>query len=202
MDVLTGLPIDPGTAPAPDAVRDSPAPREADVAGLLGDLADEWRFFNHGALYSYGRFDADPLAELDVPVRLLRLRQPTFQGLGRSFGNVLLMTPSESWDRVFDQLRLIGIWDPETPAYREVRAVPVTLADPGYLAMAVTPSRIPRIDVTAFGFVGSDQTIDFQDGAGPFDPIRVVRRGPCDVCVRIRDAILAGTSDPLGVARC
>jgi hypothetical protein len=198
MNASGSLPRSQGITPAGDVVRDSaPLPVVSRDVGLLGELAGDWRFFNHGALYRDGKLDADPIAELDVPVRVLKLARPVFEGIGRTFGHALLMTPAQYWPDLLQHLRTIAMLTPDGSCYREARAIDLQITDPAVHAAAVIPVPVPRLHVVAFGFVGSDVTVDFEVLPDPRLPARAITLPPCPACVAILAAYRAGKPDPL-----
>lgn len=64
------------------------------------ELMDEWSFFNHGALFSFGGFQSDPLADwMDSLGKVVPVQQFQYQTV--CFRNLPGMTPQGvSWDRV------------------------------------------------------------------------------------------------------
>lgn len=187
-----------GIAAAGEALRDTPPlPVTACSAGLLGDLAAEWCFFNHGGLYRDGRLDADPLAELAAPLRVFRLPRLVVTGVGPVFGHALLATPRQAWPRVREHLATVALLTPDFSCYRESRAIPITLVDPLAWRQATPPDPLPRLAVTIFGFVGSDYSLDFVTPDDPRQPVLATRRDPCAACRAILAAYRVGRLDPL-----
>jgi hypothetical protein len=187
------------------------------VAGSLGDMADDWKFFSVGCIYTYGNLDYDIISEFtqthadkDCAVMTLYASNPIFSGMcppgwpdpDRKIEHELRAIPVEYWDEMRDHIAGVGLVDRRRSRYAQATVVPdLEIVDFLALKKPAAGPRPPTVKITAFGIDGTHHRVGFASRTtGPRDTAAVVKLPIRTETVRVGRAILTGDFRPLAAS--
>jgi hypothetical protein len=147
-------------------------------SATLADLLRDYAAFNHGAFFTHGRLDVDPVADFvtkhpdaDVMAMPTTFDQPLFRGLaapGRQPGpplawdRTLFFIERRFWDSLRAHLTTCGWIDRRRRTYG--RAVRQVLPIIDFLALAraiVLPAPLPTVEIDVFGVDATNVHVQF-----------------------------------------
>ena len=184
------------------------------ATATLNDLANEYVFFNHGALFTYGEMRVDPAQEYCVEnkceVQLLVTPKPVFRGVSNGkkefqhWDHSLLAVPTDHWLGISRMLIESGILDLANQKFHKAYYKPVKIVDWISVEQHTAMDAWPTLRVALFGLDGNKQFIKVTDsdigGADkkPSAP-RLVIRPPNPEAVSFADAIFGDHPRPYDV---
>ena len=180
----------------------------------LTDLADEWHFFTHGALFAFAEFkypDEDPIADWYVgqPRETVILNQPfakpVFEGLDRpthipglSWNHIVCAVRKEWWQSLFEFLGGVCSVNSHTDAFYSVFSGDITILDPGMVdRYSVLHPNLPQVTVTVFCVDGNRNRWEVRPPAVPTAPPRFVKMPPTAAAKALADAAMSGDIEAL-----
>lgn len=194
------------------------APRAASSPFTLHDLAGEWAFFNHGALFAFAGFEdphKDPVGDwfnsihpqpeylkqaferkvfegLDVPAYLgPRSRETTWN-------HVICGIRKDYWPHLLEYVAGVVAHDPRQRRYYQIFYGELQVLDPGYVERySLVQPDLPRIPVTVFCVDGSHRRWEFQLPVNPLAPPAIIELPPRPEVKRIAEALDRGDTQPL-----
>lgn len=158
----------------------------------LTELAQDFHFFNHGALFTYGGLKfphEDPLNDWHAlqPAGTLLVKEPfqakLFDGLSTladksTWDHVICAVRHEDWHNLWTFLCGTAIADREQHKYREVFSGDVSMVDPVLIErFSVFQTPMSRIPVTVFCIDGNDARWEVS-APTLLEPARFVQRPP------------------------
>ena len=188
----------PSTVQAIPSVASGPLARlRAGGRFRLAELAPELAFFTTAALHTYGRLDADPVAEyLELNpgvdgVGVHDFDRPVLDGLpqadagGVPWRHRLFFCPREVWPGLLAHLAGVAISDRVRRVYAKAEPQVCTLSDPEL--------PLSRVHATCFGLDSSRGLIRWEDRHGPACTVRpaVVVEAPRPETVALAKALFA-----------
>ena len=181
---------------------------------VLSELAAEWHFFNHGALFTYTALQEDPVGEwyCTRPRGTHVMRQPykvpIFSGLNKqiagavTWDHVICGVHKEDWQSLFEFLGGVAVMD-ET-SFCQVFSRDVTVRDPGFVDLHnVVHPGMPTISVTLFCINGDKAQWDIQPyrTIGALDRPTFVRQPPQSEIISLAKAVRGGDIEQLQHAK-
>jgi hypothetical protein len=186
------------------------APLRHSTAVSLSDLAVDYAFFTHGALFTWGGFDTDPLqdiinesslevvvAVLDYPVMLFsNIYVPNKHSSEFAVWNRrLLATPHKHFSTISHALAQVAGVDRVRKRFMRTFAQQVKVFDPVImLKPGVVPSPLPTIDVVAYGVDATDCHRSFSDvNVGQGVAVKLMPLPVRPETVELAEKVLSGT---------
>jgi len=170
----------------------------------LSEMAKEWHFFNHGAIFTYTNMEQDPVSEWYAAqppgTKVMRqpFKKPIFEGLdkqtlpGLTWNNVVCAVTKDAWPSLFEHLGGVAILDHQTQEYFQVFSGDIEILDPVLAERySVFQPGIPRIKITVFCIDGSKNRWEVRDN-GVGSPLKFVRMPPRPEVVEMGKVVLAG----------
>jgi len=170
----------------------------------LSEMAEEWHFFNHGAIFTYTNMQHDPVAEWYAQQRpgtkLMRqpFKKPVFQGLdketlrGLPWNNVVCAVGHDAWPSLSEHLGGVAILDHKAEEYFQVFSGDLEILDPVLAERySVFHPDIPKITITVFCVDGSKNRWEVVDMGIPTPP-RFIRRPPRQEVIDMGKVVLKG----------
>jgi len=179
-------------------------PGKATLTGLL----QQYAFFSHGAFFTYGGFDCDPLQDYlqtvmpGCTVQMILLARPYLRGVvpdgwqGLPFDHLLFACPHAAWHELGPWLR--GVSAADRVRKRFVRATSQVSIGLDLLALErliVVPATLPTIPITLYGVDATDKHLAFSLRADHTGAIATVRRPINPETLQMGRAILGEDPD-------
>lgn len=183
----------------------------------LSELAEDWHFFNHGALFTYGGMPypkQDPVADwfaqqpkgaevimqpfkrmliegLDAPLNVVNAANLTW-------GHVVMAVRHEFWDSLFAYLGGVATVDYKQKKYAQTFSGDIQMLDPVLAEHAglLDPS-VPQITLTVFCVDTNTDRWEIRPPRTAVACPRFVRVPPRDEVVQLGRAVLSGELDEL-----
>jgi len=149
-----------------DGQEHTPAPIQRSKFAL-SEMADDWHFFNHGAMFAYCGMaypEVDPVSdwfaqqEKGTEVLMQPFKTPVFEGLespihvsGLMWNNVICAVRHEDWPSLLGFLGGVATVDNDKELFAQVFTGDIQIQDPVLVERySVMRPGIPRITVTVF----------------------------------------------------
>tara|TARA_Y100001973_G_C5204622_1_gene340539 strand:- start:2771 stop:3415 length:645 start_codon:yes stop_codon:yes gene_type:complete len=139
----------------------------------LSTLSEEYVFFNHGALFSYGELPVDPAEEYILEnrtnLRLVMSSDVLFPGLSggnteyKAWEYALVLAPLTDWDGLMDTLLQTAIMNRGTKTFFRTYGRLLLVND--WLQSPIISSN-NQVQVTIFGLDGNKQFVGFKEHTG------------------------------------
>jgi hypothetical protein len=162
----------------------------------LSTLSEEYVFFNHGALFSYGEMRIDPaeeyIAEHRTPLRLVLSPDTLFEGLSngdkefQAWEHALVLVPKADWQGMASILLQTAIVNRDTKSLFRPYARELLIHD--WLQSSIATSAA-QISAVLFGLDGNKSYIGFEEKAGR---MCVQRARPRRETIRFAKKLLRG----------
>ena len=154
-------PIDKDDPPIP--------PLEFPTSGTLGDQAEEYVFFNHGALFTYAGMEVDPVREYALKssckLRFVVADKPFFRNVSAGkkefehWDYSMLAAPISHWEDLSMWLVEAGVLDRTRKAFYKAYYMTVETVDWKNVANQGVLTEWPMIKVALFGLDGNKSFI-------------------------------------------
>ena len=173
----------------------------------LAQMALEVAFFTHGALFTYGGFDFDPVRDfveghpgcaigaVEVPFVLFAGLEP--QGwTGNPFNRLLFTCPHPFWTQLSGFLRGVSAADRIRRRFVRATTHQIEVVDAVAMSRIVTaPARLPCIPVTAVGVDATDVHLAFSQRPDREGQVGLVFRPRNPQTLQMARAILGDDPD-------
>lgn len=175
----------------------------------LSDLADEWHFFNHGALFCFCGMEYpknDPVADwyeqqpIGTDIIQQQFKSLLFEGLslpirpGRlTWGHVVCACHNEYWDSLSNFLGGVAVVDHKNKLYAQTFAGDIAIADPVLVERySILRPDIPRVTITMFCADTNKSRWEVRPPLTPLSRPTFVRMDPRPEVIRMGRAVLSG----------
>jgi len=178
-------------------------------AYLLSDLADDYAFFNHGALFAFSEFsdpEEDPVNDwyAGMPQGTALIKQPfskpVFSGIsapcfdGRlTWDNVICAVSKDSWKSLFPFLCGVVAHNPRKKSFYKVFSMQASVLDPGEVErFGLLHPDVRRVNVTVFCVSGNKAHWELMEPVSMTATPRMVRQPPKPDVVELADKVFSG----------
>lgn len=181
----------------------------SDAKFALHEMADDWHFFNHGALFEYTTIDTDPVgdwyAQQEPGTRVIRtpFKRPVIEGLTRPtalgvpWGHVICGVRNHDWEDLFPFLGGVVALDSKDKDYFQLFSGDIEIVDPGEAQRhSVWSLDLPKITVTVFCVDGMKDRWQVTPSVGGMPP-RFYRVDPRQEVIDMGQAVLSGDMEHL-----
>jgi len=188
----------------------------ADMKFMAADYAEEWHFFNHGALFAFAGLTTDPVADwfAQQPEGMEVLMQPykreLFEGLagdnavqalsprGVPWSNVLCAVRKEFWESLWLTVGGVAVVDRPAQVYSQVFSGDIEMLDPGEVERhTILQPGVRTITVTVFCVDGNKARWEIRPAASAAGVPRFVQVPPRPEVVSMGRAVLSGDLEHL-----
>lgn len=193
-------------------------PKTASTPFTLFDLAEEWAFFNHGALFKFAGFEdphKDPVSDWlnSQPTQPTYIKQAferkIFDGIdspaylgprsrATTWEHVICGVRKEQWPALLDYVAGVVAYDAKKQQYYQVFFGEMQVLDPGYVERySLMHPKLPHIPVTLFCVESGRRRWEFQYPVNPVGPPYIMEMPPRPEVQRIAEAVFRGDMQPL-----
>jgi hypothetical protein len=162
----------------------------------LSTLSEEYIFFNHGVLFSYGELPMDPaeeyVAEFGSAVKILLAPKTLFKGLAggnplfTAWEHALVLVPKEDWEGLVTCILQTAIINRDTGTCFRPYIAELTIHD--WLQSPIaTEDNV--VSAAVFGLDGNKQFIGFKESRGC---LRVNCTAPRPETIQFGEQLIAG----------
>jgi hypothetical protein len=192
------------------AKREQRKPPMTNAKFALAEMAEDWHFFNHGALFTFAQLDTDPVSDwyASQPHNTQVIRQPykrpVLSGLtaltaaGLPWDHMVCAVRKHDWETLFPFLGGIAAIDHKKKNYFQVFSGDVEVYDPGEVERhSVFKLDLPKITITVFCVDGCRDRWEIHPSDNNVAPPRFVRVDPRPEVVAMGNAVLSGDIEQL-----
>lgn len=174
-------------------------------ATSLSDLVEEYQFFTYAILFTYGKFDSDPVSdwitENNISEKPFAVVLPKlFNGLEK-FNGILWACPKQNWEQLYKFMCGVGAINRSKKIY--IRALVQKLPVPDVLALekaSVLPIPCPLIEIVAYGIDTNKNQVALQPANNPpLDLPSVVKLPARPETVMLAEALFNENQNPFNV---
>lgn len=190
-------------------LRDGGPPDAETLRFTLTEMAEEFVFFNHGALFAFAEFrdpDEDPINDwyASMPKGMLLIKHPfdraIFEGIdapafgGRlTWNHVLCAVLKDDWLSLFPFLNGVASVSQKTKSFYQVFSGDVKILDPVLVERhGLMHPQIPHVQVTVFCVDGNRARWEIRHAASALGCPRLVKIRPRQEVVDVGADVLSG----------